>query len=266
LTAAAILGLVAAGTVAAVSLKPETEAAFDQYLRNNDARIESEIRDGAGFLWIDRQSEPERRMRETGLRQGQLVIEDLKPGKLAGGLIHHWLGIAFVSGVRLEQAVALLLDYDRYQEIHRPYFLRSRLLERNGGDSRIHLRLYKKKTFASLVTDTEHAVHYQALAPDRAFSRSHSTKVVEIDDAGETNERPTAPGDYRGYLWRHVSYWRLIEKDGGTYLQLEALSLSRDLPTGTGWVLGGFLKGVHKEFLVDIVRNTRAALAALAAK
>ena len=121
------------------------------------------------------------------------------------------------------------------------------------------MRLYKKKA-VTLVLDTEHKVHYVPLDSTRAHSRTVSTKIVELKDPGKPKQRPRPVGDDRGFLWRHASYWRFLEKDGGTYAQCEALALSRELPAVFGWIIGPFLRGVHKEFLLDMVNGTRAAL------
>ncbi len=39
------------------------------------------------------------------------------------------------------------------------------------------------------------------------------------------------PGDDRGFLWRLNSYWRYSQMNGGVWVELESLTLSRDLPT-----------------------------------
>ena len=195
------------------------------------------------------------------LRQGEILAKNLRTGKgkVPHGLIHHWVALVFVPGVTLEQTAALVLDYDQYQVIHRPYIPRSKVIERDGNDASIYLRLYKKKA-VTLVLDTEHKVHYVPLDSTRAHSRSVSTKIVELKDPGKPKQRARPVGDDRGFLWRHVSYWRFLEKDGGTYAQCEALALSRELPAVFGWIIGPFLRGVHKEFLLDMVNGTRAAL------
>lgn len=248
----------------AVRLKPETEKAFDDYLRRNDARVERELREGRPFLWIESQPEARRAALATQLRAGQVLLEDLKPAgtKIPEGAIHHWVAMGFVRGVTRDQALTLLADYDNWQSFHKPYFPRSRTLRRDGDSAVIHLRLLRKKAFTTLVTDTEHEVRLDRSVAGRAHSRSHTTKVLEVINPGEPGERLLPVGEGRGYLWRYVSYWRLLEGDGGTYIQCEALSLSRDLSGGFDWALGGFVRGVHKEFLVDIVTNTRAELLA----
>jgi hypothetical protein len=53
------------------------------------------------------------------------------------------------------------------------------------------------------------------------------------------------------------TYWRFEERDGGVYLQCEALSLSRDIPTGLGWLIEPMVNGIPKDSLMRILTRTR---------
>ena len=56
------------------------------------------------------------------------------------------------------------------------------------------------------------------------------------------------------------TYWRFEEKDGGTYIECQAISLTRDVPTGLGWMVGPFVTSVPKESLTFTLGTARAAL------
>ncbi|HEV3317371.1 MAG TPA: hypothetical protein VG488_10395, partial [Candidatus Angelobacter sp.] len=64
-------------------------------------------------------------------------------------------------------------------------------------------------------------------------------------------------GKDSGYLWRLNTYWRFQEKDGGVYLQCEAVSLTRDIPIGLGWLLRPLVTKIPKESLNKILGKTR---------
>ena len=50
-----------------------------------------------------------------------------------GGMIHHWVGTAFVRvGDASTQALALLQDYNAHQRIYAPTVAASKLLSRDG--------------------------------------------------------------------------------------------------------------------------------------
>jgi len=103
-------------------------------------------------------------------------------------------------------------------------------------------------------------VTYRILAPDRAVSDSYSTRIAEVENAGGANESEKPVGDDHGFLWRLNSYWRFLERDGGVYVQLEAISLTRDIPTGLNWLVSPFVTSIPKESLVFTLARTREAL------
>ena len=111
--------------------------------------------------------------------------------------------------------------------------LSSRVVSRDGDSQKVFLRLRRTK-FVTVVYDTEYDVDYKRLSPDRALSNSISTKVVEIENAGTPRERALPEGNDHGYMWRLNSYWRYKQIDGGVLVEIESLTLSRDLPAIIG--------------------------------
>jgi hypothetical protein len=105
-------------------------------------------------------------------------------------------------------------------------------------------------------------VRYTSVDSDRATSTSYSTRIAEIENAGKPNEFEKPVGNDSGFLWRLNSYWRFHERDGGVYVQLEAISLTRDIPAGLGWLISPFVSSIPKESLAFTLTRTREALAA----
>src|ERR1700758_3098548 len=58
------------GAAAAATLKPDTIAAFDNYVKLTDARNDEELRDGTHPLWIDGLPESERAQSYEMLKRG----------------------------------------------------------------------------------------------------------------------------------------------------------------------------------------------------
>jgi len=58
-------------------------------------------------------------------------------------------------------------------------------------------------------------------------------------------------------LWRLNTYWRFEEKDGGVYVQCEALSLTRDIPYGLGWLIKPLVTKIPKQSLSRALGRTR---------
>jgi hypothetical protein len=133
------------------------------------------------------------------------------------------------------------------------------LLAHDGDRFRFYLRFYVKKVIG-VTTDTEHEAVFGRPGPERAFSRLHSTRVAEVEDAGTPSERQRPVGTGRGFLWRLNTYWRFLERDGGTWVQCESITLTRDIPTGLGWLIGRFVTEIPRESLTFTLATARKAL------
>jgi hypothetical protein len=255
-SAAALLSLPAH----AAELKADTGAAFDRYVAATEAQRKGE----AGFLWIDGDSLERRRDRDL-VQGGGFLIERLETRDkgdripVPDGLVHHWLGVVFVPGVTLDQALALLQDYDRHAEIYAPRVARSRLVSRRGDTFLMHLRFVMRKVI-TVVVNSEHEARFTRDGAGRAESRIVSTRIAEVDAPDTPGEREKPEGRDGGYLWRLNSYWRLLERDGGVWVQCESISLSRAIPFGVGWLVGPFVTSLPRETLSFTLEATRSAL------
>ncbi len=252
-------------SASAAELKQETTEAFNQYVRLTEDRIAEGLRDGGVFLWVDSLPEPQRNKLYTQLRQGEIAIERLetlekeKRIKVPNGLIHHWIALSFVPGLTLQQVLAFMQDYDHHEGIYKPDVLRSRLLVADGNYFKVYLRLHQKAIITA-VFNAEFDVSYFPLDENRAHSRSYSTRIAEVEDADQSDEREKPIGKDRGFLWRLYSYWRFQEKDDGVYIQLESMALSRSVPVLLAWVVNPLLKSVPREYLSRLLTSTRVAL------
>jgi hypothetical protein len=244
-----------------VKLEPQTVAAFDRYVRSAEQRLDAQAR--AGRLWVA--ASPEREQRA---RKGEVLAEPVVDDgdiEVPGGLIHDWTGAVFIPGVTLDRALAMLQNYDNQKNVYKPEVIDSKVLKRDGDCFTVYLRLLKKKVI-TVVLDTTHDVQYFRPAPDFAYSRSLSTRIAEVENPGKPNEHVLTPGDDHGFLWRLDSYWEFAQRDGGVYVECEAISLSRGVPTGLGWMINPIVRSLPHESLVNTLRETRDALARGAAR
>ena len=248
----------------AAELKPETIAAYKHYLQITEANVDAELARGEPYLWIDTLPPPSRAADYAELRKGNLVIERLETlehGKtisIPGGLVHHWIGTVFIPGATLAQTLDFMEDYNHKQDYFHPDIQRSKILRRDGDDFLVNLRFYKKKVITTVI-DTDHQVHYHLVDATHAWSRSHTTRIQEVENSGEATERLEPQGHDRGFLWSMDTYWRFQEKDGGTYVECQSLSLTRDIPTGLGWMVGPFVTSVPRESLTFTLVTVRSA-------
>jgi hypothetical protein len=83
-----------------------------------------------------------------------------------------------------------------------------------------------------------------------------------VENAGTSKEKVLPPDTGYGFLWRLYSYWRFEERDGGVYVECRAISLTRDVPFGLGWVIEPIIQKLPKESLIATLEATRRALQA----
>lgn len=253
--------LVTPAVAVAADLQPRTNMAFDRYVQAIDGRMPQR----PAFLWIDRGAEADRRKAHDALARGELLIDAIDRDDTSvsrdvpDGLVHHWIGTVFVPGATVDSALALLQDYDRHASIYAPAVSASKLLSRDGNTFRMHLRFAMTRVI-TVVVDTDNEAVFRRDAPDRASSRIHSTRVAEVENVGTPRERELPVGHDGGYLWRINSYWRLLQTDGGVFVECESISLTRDIPFGFGWIVKPFVTSLPKDSLAFTLETTRKTL------
>jgi hypothetical protein len=250
--------LCAAGALVAEPPSPQALAAFASSVSKADRRVEIELRDGP-FLFIDHDARRDALI--ARLKNGATLVDPRLNGKVVpGGLLHHRRAIAFAPGASLAQAIAIARDYDSFANYYAPTVTRSHLLQREGDAARFLLQIQRKTAGITATLNVEHALLYFPLNASRAASSVRAVRIAEVAAAGTPQEHELPPHRDRGFLWQLQSYWRFAEREGGVYIQVEAISLSRPAPLGLNWLFGSFLQGVHADFLADLVEGTRRAI------
>ena len=241
-----------------VRLTKDTLQAHAHYLEESEAGMKRTLDGDGPFLWCDT---PER---DQQVRQGQTIAEfwsGSRPVNVPEGLIHDWIGATRVPLANIKQTLALIQDYDNHKNIYKSEVIDSRLIKHRGNDYKIYLRLLKKK-IVTVVLDTDHDVHYSSIDSRRWCCRSATTRISEVEDAGKTNERVLPPDTGYGFLWRLNSYWRFHQRDNAVFIECRAISLTRDVPRGLGWVIDPIIRKLPRESLVNTLESTRRALVA----
>jgi len=200
------------------------------------------------------------------LRNGEVVIERLTTTdsngatiKTPGALVHHWIGTAFIPAARLQPAIALVQDYNNHYKTYEPEVVRSRLVSRNGDDFKIYLR-YRKKKIITVVLNTYHDVHYVIVDAHHVHCRSFTTEVREVEDADTPNEHQRSPDNDNGFMWSMNTYWRFEDRNGGVYIQCEAITLTRSVPIALRWLIEPYITSIPHESLTETMNHTRDAL------
>jgi len=238
---------------------------YQRYIQLSEERMKPELVPGGKFLSVDGLPETERKEVYARLQRGEVVVTRLRTNDPTGSartpdaLIHHWVGTIFVPRASLGQVLSILQDYDHHIEYFKPEVVKSKTVTHSGDDFRVYYRLLRKKII-TVVLDTDYDVHYHLLDSSHAFSDSHATRIVEVQHHDESDERQLPPGRDGGFLWRLDSYWRFADTGSGVYVQCEAVSLTRDIPTGLNWLVGPFVESIPRESLQFTLQSTRDAV------
>ncbi len=236
-------------------LKPKTLEAFNHYVAKIEAGLDQRDSGGKPFLWLDEHSNQRKEVLE-----GEIVVHQFGDDviEVKSGLIHHWLGAAFMPGATLEEIASLLDDAGKHVDYY-PEVVESEVLSREGDV--VHQRIRTKvKKVLTVVLDMELEAHHQRLNDKRHAVRSYSIRVSEVEDHGTAEENVLPDGKGTGFMWRLNSYWRLEAVEGGVLTELESISLSRGIPFGLGMIIKPFVVEVPQESLVSTLTSTRNAL------
>jgi hypothetical protein len=226
-----------------VAMKPETNVAFDHYIRLTEQQMDQNVRNGR-FLAQGRSMEDRAPVEVRTLENG-------KPIRVPDGQIHHWTGGVFLKGATIGKVRSTMRDYDNYKNIYHPDVVESKAIHHDGDDYDVFLRLYKKQLFTTMF-NSEYHVRYESPDPRHLTIYSRSTRIAEVKDPGNPDSGEYSLAVNGGLLWRLNSYWRFEEADGGVYAECEAISLSREVPPFFNALAGPFIK----KFPAESLRNT----------
>lgn len=249
----AMLVLGAAPGCAPVEPSMAATAAFDSYISAVEARLAQQHRSPNTVVApvdVDR------------LRRGELIIERLTPSKeanLPGAMLHHWRGTAFAPGATAVDFEKLLRDVSAYPAYYQPQVVKASVLSGQGDHYETQMRV-RQKHVITVVLDMVSDVRHTQLDAQRGYSIARSTRIEEIDSPGTAREREMSGSEEHGFLWRLNTYWSYEERDGGVYMQIETVSLTRSIPTGLGWVVRPFVESVPRESLEFTLQSTGKAL------
>ncbi|MGH9605785.1 MAG: hypothetical protein ACRD3N_08795 [Terracidiphilus sp.] len=249
----ALLLLVSAAPLCAVQPSPKAVAGFDAYIATVEARLARQHSSPHGFLapadW-------------ARLRGGETNVEDLTPSpgpSLPGALLHDWRGTAFVPGATTADFDRLLQNYAAYPQRFAPQVLSATVLSHDGNRYQIRMRV-RQHHIVTVTLETTGDIVFGHLDAKHGYSISRSKKIVEIEDPGTPSEHALSPREEHGFLWRLNTYWSYEERDGGLYMQIESVSLTRSIPFGLGWAIGPFVQSIPRDSLEFTLHSVCTAL------
>jgi hypothetical protein len=178
---------------------------------------------------------------------------------MPGAMLHHWRGTAFVAGATAADFERLMKDFNAYPQHFSPQVLQAKILTQQDDRLQALMRV-RQQHVITVVMDTAYDITFGRLDAQHGYSISRSTKISEIDSPGASSERALNSSQEHGFLWRLNTYWSCEERDGGLYMQIESVSLTRSIPTGLAWAIRPFVESVPRESLEFTLRSACNAL------
>ena len=230
-------------------LKKETLDAWDQYLASANASMVERAQ--GHFLWLDESVD-----RVARVRRGEVIVEPLghTPHAVAAGLIHHWIGAAFISGARTDDVIGVIRNYNRYTEFYKPSVIDARTLSQKTAEDRFSVVMFDKALFMKRALDSEYQSRFVEVGGSKWYSVAQTMRVQELADSG-----PIPDGEGSGYIWRLCTISRYEERDGGVYIEIEAMALSRPIPGALHWVVDPIVRRGSRASLTRSLEQTREA-------
>lgn len=87
-----------------------------------------------------------------------------------------------------------------------------------------------------------------------------AVRVQEVEDHSHPSAHTLPFGQGSGYVRRSHSITRYEEGDGGVYIEIEAMALSREIPGAIRWVVDPIVRRFSKESLVTSLRQAQDAV------
>jgi hypothetical protein len=245
-------------TAHAAELKPETIKAWDQYVEEANARMQERLHDDGKFLWMGESPE---RMRQV--KEGRILTAPIGPHmpmRVTGGLIHHWIGAAFLPHVKLEDVLSTVRDYPHYKEYYAPTVIESKAVRQSGTEDQFSMVMMNKSFLMKRALDSEYQSSYVRLDAQRCYSTSTTTRVQEVEDYGQASEHRLPLNEGSGYIWRLYAITRFQEADNGVYVEVEGMALSRDIPAAVRFVVDPIVRRVSKGSVTTSLKQTGEAV------
>jgi hypothetical protein len=250
--------LLSPGTIAAANLEPATLKAWDDYIESANVRMGQRLSPDKTFLWVD--ETPERLAR---VRAGEIVVSPVSPQipkRVPSGLIHDWVAAVFIPGGSIKDVLTVLGDYASYKEIYKPTVIESKAIATGGAEDRFSMVLMNKSFFRKTALDADYQSCYVRVDDRRGYNVFRTTRIQEIDEYGAPAEHALHEGEGHGIIWRLFGIARYVERDGGVYVEVEAIGLSRDIPASLRWMVEPVVRRISRASLLTSLQQTEHAV------
>lgn len=247
-----------AGAAHAAELQHDTAAAWQEYVRSATARMQARLDGEKPFLWIDETAD-----RAGRVRGGEILVMPMAGHGVRSvphGLIHDWVGAAFIPNATIETLESVVQDYDRYKDIYKPVVTDSRTLESSASSQESSMVWQRHVLFLNAAMRGRYRASNFTVDANRGYSVVEATRIQQIEEYGQPGEHLLPPDSGGGFIWRIYSISRYEQRDGGVYLEVEVIALSRDIPGSLRWLVNPVVNHLSVNSLTMTLEQTRGAV------
>jgi hypothetical protein len=253
-----VMALLCPSVARAAHLEPVTSQAWDEYVKSATTRMERRLSPGESYLWVD--EDPDRLAR---VRAGEIVVAPMGehiPMKVSHGLIHHWVGTVFIPNASINDVLQVVRDYPKYKDLYQPSVIDSKVIEAGQEKDRFSMLLMNKSLILKSAFDADYESCYIHVDDRSVYSISRTTRLQQIEEYGSPAQHVLDEGQGSGIIWRLEGITRYMQRDGGVYIELEAIGLSRDIPGALRWFVEPTVRRVSRSSLATSLEQTQKAV------
>jgi len=239
-------------------LQSETVKAWDEYIRTADLQMKDRLERRTSFLWMDESADHRQRIDRGEILVAPIVSQGTR--RVPGGLIHHWIGAVFIPGATIDSLSTVMRNYNAYKDFYKPVVVDSKVLDCTATEQKFWMRWRHEVLFVTAAMEGVYESHHIMLDSRRGYNVSDSIRLQEIENYGRAGQRLLPPETGDGYIWRMYSISRYEQRNGGVSLEVEAMVLTRDIPTSVQWLVSPIVNHLSRNSLMTTLQQTRDAV------
>jgi hypothetical protein len=166
----------------------------------------------------------------------------------------------------MAQLETVLHDYDHYKDIYTPAVIESKTLKLGDAGDTFSMQWFQKVLSITTALDADYSNTHASLGQHSGYVVTRSIRIQEIRNFGKDNEEKLPVDVGSGFIWRICSILRYEEAEGGIYLRLEVVALSRDIPHAVRWMVNPVVNHLSRSSLAATLTETGEAVQSRSAK
>ncbi len=157
-------------------------------------------------------------------------------------------------------------DYDRYAQLFPPALVESRLIAHTGDVFDYRVKFVQKGLGVKAGLLADFRSRYVPFDARSGYIETEATKLIEIQNPGKPDERRLSFEEAKGLIEKSFSVMRYRETGNGVVIQIESITLSRDIPGSLRWLVSPFVRRFARQTMSSTLDRVRDGAAAEASR